>query len=623
MRADLSSADRTVTWAAAAGFAAVVALELVVILTPPAPAYEFSIYAAYPWFFWAIAAGTLFLGQAVVLRAAFDTDDGPSRWWLGLVLVLLVEALLLLMPYFRGYPVYGRGDALTHVGFVRSIHASGMVGPQNIYPNIHLAVLAFSYATGVEPMHVINGFTVVVSLFFVVAAYGLVTAAYDRRRALFTLPFVTLPIAGFGHLIAAPFAMSTLMVPFVLYLFVKERETRAISVRLALVIGLVGLVLYHPITTLFLLFVLGLFRVAQTLVARGRLGPAERAPPVGGSATALNLTLAVFVSWYYHFTSVIHRFRTVVTRLLFPAPEESTLETYSSILVRTTPALPDLFRLTLVKYGRGAILLGFGGLYVLGMARRRTRSRFEPSVYRLTFAGAFAVFAFFWGVFFVVDLIIGPGRLLSFAELFGAFLAGSLFYGLDRTPGWRRLGRTTLVLAVAALAVLSVFSLYHSPYDGRINQQTTSAELDGSAWLLGHRDADHELLEFGGDVDRFRDALHGVRGWDEELLVADSTTHAPPDHFAYRDRPTLGGGYASDRYLVVTRAGRGFYPALYPTYRAFWRFSQVDFTRLQGDPTVTQVYDNGGFDAYLVRGTNATPPGNASQAADDSDRPIP
>lgn len=618
------SGDRTITWAAAAGFAAVVAIELVVILTPSASQYEFSIYGTYPAVVWILGAGTLFLGQAIVLRAAFAGDRGPSRWWLGLLLVLVVEAVLLLMPYFRGYPVYGRGDVLTHVGFVRSIHASGMVGPQNIYPNIHLAVLALSYATGVDPMHVINTFSVVSSLFFVTAAALLVTVLYDRRRALFTLPFVTLLIVGSGHLNTSPFVQSTQLVPFVIYLFVRERETRALSVRTLLAVVLLAVTFYHPLTTLFLLFLFGTYRLVGWLVDRGRLGSTDAHRSSGtGSTAAFDLMFVLFVSWYSNFNSVLTRFRGVVTRILLPVEGESTLESYSSLIQRTTPAANDVVLLGFVKYGIEGLLMACGGLYVLGITVLGRRSEFGASVTQLSFAGVFGVFSVLWAVFFVVDLPLGPGRIQLYATLFGGLLAGSVFAGLSR-PRWRPTVRAVLVAAVAVLVVLSVVGLYHSPFDSRLNPQATGAELHGSDWFLAHWEADTHLYQRGVEVDRFRDALHGTRGWDEEMLIPEQSSTAPPDHYGYRERRTFGGGFASDRYLVVSRAGREYYPHVYPDYQEDWRFTAGDTTRLEWDPTVTQVYDNGGFDAYLVRGTNATDPAeSASQAGDDSDRPIP
>lgn len=609
----LLSDDTSVTRMAAIGFAAVVILELIVLLTPAAPRYEISLFDAYPWYFWGLAIGTLVLGQVIIVRAAFDTTGDISRWWLGILLILAVEALLLLIPYFRGYPVFGRGDVLTHVGFIKSIHQTGMVGPRNIYPNLHLVVLGISYATGLGPTYVINGLSIVVSLFFVVASYVLVTTIYGRRRALFTLPFVTLLIGGTAHINPSPYVQSSLLVPFVLYLFLKERVTRTLTIRAALALTLVAMVLYHPLTTLFMMSVFGIYGLVQRLQSRGVFDGTIRSVPFTMSSMAGQLTLAVFLTWYYNLAPILARVRTIYQRFLLGAPGDSTLESYGSVISRTSPPLIDVLRIALVRYGTSAVLAGIGGLYVLLMAVPKIRSKLEMSVDRLVFSGALAVFTAFSVVFFVADFIVGFGRPLLYARLFGALIAGSLFYVLATHSRWTREARVLLHVTVALLVVLSTVGLYYSPQGGRINHQVTEAELDGSEWFLDHWDDNQPLVQHGINLIRFRDAIYGKRGWSESKLISASTTRGPPSHFNYRTRPMFGETYTEDRYFLLTRAGRIFYPGTYPDYREFWRFTEADFARLERDSTVSQVYDNGDFDAYLITGTNTTETANVER----------
>jgi hypothetical protein len=43
------------------------------------------------------------------------------------------------------------------------------------------------------------------------------------------------------------------------------------------------------------------------------------------------------------------------------------------------------------------------------------------------------------------------------------------------------------------------------------------------------------------------------------------------------------------------------YPAQFPEYRRFWRYTPENFDRLNRDETVSQVYDNGEFDLYMIQ----------------------
>ncbi|SFR67249.1 hypothetical protein [Halogeometricum limi] len=592
-------------WVVTAGFGLVVALTYVLFSTPPAPAYEMSIYEAYPWYFWGMAMVALLIGHYAVVEHVLQDRSGDSTWRLGLLLILVVEALLLLLPYFRGYPVYGRGDVLTHVGQVISIQATGMAGQENIYPSVHFLVLSFSYATGVEPLHLINAIGVVVSLFSMVASFALVASVYDRTRALLSLPFVTLLVGGTAHVNPSPYPQSVLLIPFVLFLFFKEQQTRSTAVRVALVLTVTALVVYHPLTTLFFLFVLGVYVVARYVHDRGILVERDAGwrSAVGATPVA-HLAVGAFAAWYLGFSQVTKKIQTVVQTLVASESGTSTLDSYSSTVTETSPELIDVLRIALVNYGTSAILLTLAGLYTLWAVVTILRNRSDLSAYRTTFIGGFALFTGLTIPFLVADLVVGFGRPLMFGRLFAALLAGSLFYALYRATESKRTVRVGIYVVLAGLVVISTFGLYYSPYAIQNNHQVTESELDGAEWTLAFRDSGNPTTQYGINLRRFRDALYGTTGYTKDEVIPASTTRGPPAHFNYTEHDTLGDSYDTDRYMVLTRNGRIFYEEMYPNYREFWRFEDEDFQRLERDRTVSHVYTNGGYDTYLVRTTD-------------------
>ena len=584
---------------AAVGFGLVLVLTVILFQTPDATTYEISIYDAYPWYFWAIACVALFLGNVVIVRSA---AEGTNDWMYGLLLVGTVVGVLVFLPYFRGYAVFGRADVLSHVGYIRDIQETGGIGQRNIYPNFHLLVLSLAYVVGVEPSTVIMGIAGIGSLFSIVSFLALVTTVFDRRRALLSLPFATVLVA----VQSVPYVFSTLLVPFVLYLFVKERRTRALHVRAALATTLFAVVIYHPITTLFLLLIFGVYGVAQLLQDRNLLGADEGSAGSSVGAMPLSqLVVAVFAVWYLDFTAIVERFGIVLTNLATPGGGGSPASTYSSTVSEYTPALVDLVRIALVRYGQSAILLTVGGLATLFFAGSVIWRRSGWDVSRASFVGLFTLFTGLSALFFLVDLVVGFGRPLLYAELFGALLAGSLCYTLSNGTESRRTLHTALYVTLALLVAFSTFGLYASPYSVDENQQVTQAELEGSEWYVEHRSRFVRLSEFGIDVHRYRDAIYGRESYGKRRVVTSDTATIPP-HFGYTERDTLGAGYERDRYMVLTRAGRIFYENLYPDYRQFWKYEQSDFQRLPRDQSVAQVYDNGEYDVYRVDAPEGT-----------------
>ena len=575
-----------------AGFLSLLGLTALLATVPAANTYELSIYAAYPWYFWALACLALFVGNAVVVRCAFD---GRDEWRYGFVLVLAVVTLLLLLPYLRGYASLGRADVLTHVGLTRDIMATGRVGDGNVYPNFHLLVLTLSYATGVDPAVTVVSLAGIGSVFSVVALTTLVSSVFGRRRGLLVVPFATVLLTAQS----VPYRFSTLLVPFVLYLLVKEQQTRALSVRAALTVSMVSLIIYHPLTTLFVLAIIGLYGVARTLHDRGLFGTAAETParPVGTVPLA-QFVVAVFAVWYLAFDKIVDRFAIVVRNISSVAVSSSPGASYTSTVSQYSPALVDLARIGFVKYGQAAVLLLVGGAYTVWALRTRS----STTALELTFVGAFALFTGLSGLFFAVDLVVGFSRPLLYVKLFGAVLASSLFSHLLNARESRPTARTLLYVTVALLVVTSTLGLYLSPLTVREGQQVTEMELEGSEWFLEERDRWERLSQFGIETARFRDAIYGRETFAEDKVVTYDPVRLPA-HFNYSTRETLGASYENDTYIILPRAGRIYYEELYPEYPQFWRFEPSDFRRLSRDGTVSHVYDNGGYDVYHVNGT--------------------
>jgi len=582
-------------WLAAGGFGLALVLAVVLALTPEASGYETSIYGAYPWYFWGLAVTALLVGNAVVVRGV---QSGTNDWWYGLLLVLTVVGLLVFLPYFRGYVMFGRADVLSHVGFVRDIQQTGRVSPGNIYPNFHLLVLSLAYATGLEPQAMLVALAGIGSLFSVLSFVALVSAVFDRRRALLAVPFALVLIA----VQSVPYVFSILLVPFVLYLFVVERRTRARHIRAALGVSLFALVIYHPITVLFLLLVFAVYGVARALHRRGLLSSDEGVPGPVGAMPVSQLVVATFAVWYLEFPKIVARFAIVFETLISPGGVGSSAASYSETVAQYSPSLVDIVRIGALRYGEAAILLTMGGCYALAVIVATVRSRTSGTVFRSTFVGALGLFTALSLLFFLVDLIVGFGRPLVYAELFGALLAGAFTYFLaERTEAWTTV-YSLLYVVVALLLITATLGLYISPLTVGQNQQVTAGELAGSEWYIENRDTQDDLMEFGVETHRFRDAIYGRETYTDDQVVTSDTDRIPR-HFGYTDNATLGASYESEKYLVLTAAGRTFYESLYPDYREFWKYEQADFERLERDPTVSSVYDNGEYDVYRVNGT--------------------
>ncbi len=595
-------------------------------VVPPADGYEPSLYDAYPWFFWVFVLGAFFMGQLAIFRSARSGYDGDRSWVFGLASLFIVNAVLIFMPYIRGYALYGRSDVMTHLGYIHHITADGVVGSGNIYPNMHILVRILAFATGLEPSQVINLLPPIFSMVYFGAMYLLVVRLFDdRSMVLFALAFVAIPVGGASHVLAVPYTISVLFVPFFLYLFVKEQQTNALTVRVALLVSLVAIIIYHPLTTLFLLAIFGLYYGIKLT----RYFDDEHLGPTN----VVSLSLAIFTAWYYNFAGIIYRFETILNVFLSQSGGDSTLQQYSSTVTETQPALLDLVKVGMFKYGTSGIEAALGLAFVVLALYLWRQDLFRPNIYTAFITIVFLAFVGVSVPFFVADLIVGVGRPLVFARITGTILAGLLFYLVWRFVGSSedRLGIDVSMYAVVLFLVyLSVFSLYWSPLMSRTNNQVTDMELDGSEWLFEHRNQEMLINNFGINHGRFYDKEFGPYERPDTIRRSGAL---PPAHFNYTENPKLGQNYQQDTYLLLTQKGRVTYPAKFPGYESHWSFTPQDFDRVETDPSVTQFYTNGEFDGYYVdsvptngtaqTSTNETSSANAGNNTATTQTPTP
>ncbi len=571
---------------------------------PPATAYEIHLYGAYPVWFWLAICGAFVVGQLLVLRAVAvggdaDADEatGPG-WRYGVALLLGANGLLLSLPYLR-YRLFavGKGDMLSFVGMVDSLAQTGRLDPENYYPGLNALTGVFSHATGLDTAELVNLLPPFFSLFYLGGLYFLLDTVTERRRdVLFVLPVAYLPLFGFENVMFSPSVFAFTFVPFVLALLFRtsawERRTRYASL---LVLSVVGVVFFHPLTTLFLL---GLFALAKAPELYGRATARRSGRPVPVLAVG-TVAGVLFFAWYYTYESIAGSTYLVFARLLgLEAVQSSEFGNLSGTAARTTPRLVDLLQTGLYTYGVFGLLVSFGAVFACYLLVRLLRGDTELSDVSLFFLAVFTAFTGLSVLAFFVDLTVGFTRISRYARFTAPILVGFGASALwARASGsWQRstlLG--ALSVGFAAIVFLSVFSLYASPLSNGANGQITQSEVEGMEWVLDHRNESLLIDEYGTTQSRFQEMLE-YEVDDPENIRSEGTN--PPMHFAYGAPPP--DGPPEYRYLLVTELGRQQNPTFYPGYRGFWRYTPADFQRLENRSTVDRVYDNGGFESYLV-----------------------
>ncbi len=572
----------------------VILLSIIVVKihqVPPAAGYEISVYQAYPWYFWGALVGTLLSGQSLIIRCAQKDDKDDQSWRLGVVLIGIASAVLLFLPYIRGYAAFGRADLLSHLGYIQDLTTIG--ASENMYPFIHLLTYSLSNAMGTEPTSTIHLLSPVFTFLLFGGLYYITVQLFkNRSHILFCLPFITLLFAGSEHVNTAPYILSIFYIPFIFYLLIKGQQTNAIAIRVALVISVVGVVIYHPLTTAFLLVVL------ISYIGLKHFQPIDYKKTA--PTTVTSLTIIIFSAWYLNFVEVIRRFEFIADSLLGSGGGESELGAYTDTANTYSPPLLDLVQIAIFRYGFEAFLIMLAGIFVLVAGYLWVREVAELNLFVLLFTSSYIIFTGMSVLFLIADLIVGFSRPLLFATVFAVILCGSLWYylwNISEKTSHQPLVSGTLGVALLILVVLIVFSVYPIPGLTGTNQHVTESEIKGTEWFFENRDEELLIEEFGIRQHRFDHLHYGTANTSPS--IRRENTH-PPRHFGYEENETLGESYEQDRYLLLTERGKNTYPEQYPDFRQYWRYTPEDFDRLEVDRSVSRIYHNGVMESYRI-----------------------
>ena len=147
-----------------------IVLALTIILkTPSTTSYEINIYNTYPWYFWMFIMLAIYAGTLILLKSYLSKVQN-NYWIFGFGAILLSNFILLTIPEIQNYFILGRGDVLTHIGFMRDILVTGSFG-LDMYPILHILGATTYYFTRITLERITILIYPVFSIFYILSFY--------------------------------------------------------------------------------------------------------------------------------------------------------------------------------------------------------------------------------------------------------------------------------------------------------------------------------------------------------------------------------------------------------------------------------------------------------------------
>lgn len=576
------------------GFCAV-AIGVAIAHSSPATAYEISIYAATPVGFW-IAIGVAF---ACSLLVAFFPATRTLR--LG-ALLLGGEAFLSVvgLEVIRGYAFNSSGDALTHVGWIKDVFNGTTALTELTYPGLHTIGIVYHRVLGIplERGLLLGVFTFVV-LFVIFVPLAIRTVTGDRFAATVGAfsAMMLLPINNISaHLTVFPSTMAIFFLPFVLtillvYLTRSNRDTWASTTGVFLALASATMVLVHPqqATNLLLFFAT---IAGMGLVTRRVWNSGTELRPLYSQTAFLAVVLVAWGASHERVTDAVMSYSTnVFTTFFASAPEStSTIGSQTGSLTAIGASLAVVFlKLFLIS----TIYLGLTGLLTAGSLFGRLPGRDE----RLRMVRRLVIALIPIGVVMAVYLVASlqdiyfrhMGFIMALVTIFGAI---AIARGVERAPlgSPRNIARSVALVAVAAMLVLSLATVFSSPFIYQANSHVTDMRFSGHDTAFTYENESVSYVGVRSGPDRFRDAHQGT---GELASKSERVATGVPFHGF---NGSLTETYDDQRYLIVTEADIQREATAYREYR----YSERGMRTVGTEPGVNRVVSNGDFELYLV-----------------------
>jgi hypothetical protein len=578
--------------AAIAGFLALAGAALAAHRAP-ARGYELSPYAATPVEFWIGLAAALLVALAV----AIGTRGGLRR--AGLLLGASSVMTMLALPLVRGYHFYGGADSLTHLGWMREM-AAGELGPFGLfYPGTHLVSVFIHDVVGVSlrraSMLMVLAFALVFVVFVALAVRtitsGQLGVVVGAVSALLFLPINNINIQLLPHPISQATLFAALML-FLLFKYLRLGETDPPAGRVSAVGVLLGLtsvavVLYHPQEAVVMILLFGAVAAAQFLHRRGDgVSFADGHRPMYAQTGIL---LAAFLLWTPQFEGFYGQGELVVNTVVGfvlggQQQVAGVVGQRGASLTQIGSGLDEIFvKLFLVS----AIYAGLAGLLMLSSLAGRLDERASPADAATRYmAYGFAVVLPVAALHLVGNLsklfFRYTGTIMLIATVIGAValfrLAGDE-YGVRST-------RALLGLALVVMLMLSLLTVFPSPYAYQASAHVSETQMEGYEAAFAQTDEDASFAGVRWNVWRYRHAVEGVSGamWSGDTV--------PPDAL----RSNVSAEFNGSKYVVVTEFDRQRETIAYRGVR----YTQSDFAGIRTQPDVHRVRANGEVDLYYA-----------------------
>jgi len=575
----------------------IISLVLTLILfvlarTPSATSYEINIYDAYPWYFWTLMIGTLFMGSIIIIFS--NSRDFIAH---GFIIVVVMNVILLALHFFRGYFFYGGGDIFSHVGWSKDIVEFGNISSTNFYPLQHVLIVNLNQITSISIKTSALLLSIIFYLLFVLSLYVFLRK-YSISKFKYGLVFGALLIFRSQYTYPIPNILSFLFFPLILFLLIKLKViSYKIRFNILIFIVVLAVIFFHPITSLYLLAIIVVFKITNYLSFKF----SKKSFDLAHLNKTIVFSAGAWILWHLGFSSIRRGIRQTVSSIFYDPSLNPRAEDYTRTLGMFDIQFSDIFKRFIFDYGILSILFLMIIIYLTYMTYdNRKIKKFFKQKEVLFLTSAVFLFVIWSTINFFADFVTFT-RVFKLVILFSFLLLGFIFSFNISSKVYhyaKNKNKHLFVLSLLAILILviSTIGVYPSPISLSSNRQVTQQENEGMEWFFEVQNEDRLIWEEGIRQRRWSHFIHGTRGDDIPQNIRRAANLK--DHFGYQEYNRLGENYSG--YFIKTEGLMISYRTIFSDYEHYWRFNESSFEEFNRDDSVNKIYDNGFFSSYYI-----------------------
>jgi hypothetical protein len=536
----------------------------------------------------------------------FSTNNFFYIWGPSLLSLFIV----MILPYLRGYVIYGRGDTLSHVGFINYILTFSNIG-DNGYPLSHILVVALHYVSGIDIYSIVMLLPALFIIFYVILMITLGKTIFKKEYLLYLL-IVFIFILKFERIEQfSPFNLSLFLIPLFLYLLYKKND---VPNAILFIIILFAVSFFHIFVSITLVLLTIAFIITKILVRKisksnikfivSDIKSKGSIPKV--NSNTLILVSTIVITWAT--TMYLLQIGSIISWFTIASHGETVLSSNLKVLETANLNIYELlytiwskYSITLLFY-LSPILLFFILIY------KKITLKFEKRTLQLILI--FSSFFFFTIIFAFAKDFFSYDRVVRIVVIFSAILMTLFISRLNTKILNKRTLFLILGLILSLMVITSLVTLHKSPITIEPNHQVTMSELDATEWFINY--LSYEKLYFMGnnvDIIRFLDA--------NIYRTATVPITSPyyyyksgpeiPDEFGYNNNTTLAETFNTSKkepfltYMMFNKIDIDYHTVF---FKRLWdrakTYSPESFDKLNNDSTANKLYDNGETQSWLI-----------------------